>query len=303
MPDNVKGDAMKKLYGAIEAGGTKFVCAVGTGPDDIQEIRYPTTAPEETLKNAIDFFMPYKEQLSALGIGSFGPIDLHKHSPWYGYITSTPKPGWRNTNMVAPLQRSLSVPVVFDTDVNAAASGEGLWGAARGLTDYLYVTIGTGIGGGAVAGGQLVHGMVHPEMGHCIIVPREDDHYTGCCPYHGKNCFEGLASGPAIADRWGVVASQLPEDHPAWDLQSDYIAQALVNYLCILSPQKIILGGGVMEQQHLLNKIHRKVTARLNGYIHHKSLLEHIDQMIVLPALGEQAGILGAIALARSSEV
>lgn len=290
---------MTRLYGGVEAGGTKFVCAIGTDPGNFEEIRFPTSDPASTLAQVVAFFEPYQKKLQAIGVGSFGPVDLHSNSSRFGYITSTPKPGWQNTDVVGPLKEALEVPVAFDTDVNAAAAGEGLWGAAKGLSDYLYVTIGTGIGGGAVSGGRLVHGLVHPEMGHCLIEQRSDDSYAGGCPFHGNRCLEGLASGPAIAERWGKDASTLPLNHPAWDMETDYIAQALVNYLCILSPQRIILGGGVMDQKHLLARIHNRVIELLNGYIQTDQVLKQIDTLIVAPQLGSKAGVLGAIALAK----
>lgn len=292
---------MKKHYGAIEAGGTKFVCAVGTGPEDYKEIRFPTTNPGATLQRAVDFFLPYQEQLRALGVGSFGPVDLAPQSLTYGSITTTPKAGWANTDVLGILSVTLNLPVAFDTDVNAAAVGEGRWGAAQGLTDYLYMTIGTGIGGGVVANGRLIHGLVHPELGHSFITRRADDSYQGHCPYHGHRCLEGLASGPAMAARWQVsAATELPADHPAWALEADYIAQALVNCLCLLSPQRIILGGGVMEQKHLLALVQCRVMQLLNGYIQHDNILKHIDQVIVSPGLGNRAGVLGAMVLAQT---
>lgn len=291
---------MAEFCGAIEAGGTKFVCAVGTGPEDCEEIRFPTVDPVSTLTRAVDFFHPYREQLKALGIGSFGPVDLAPQSPTYGYITTTPKVGWANTDMLGFISSRLNVPVAFDTDVNAAAVGEGRWGCAQGLADYLYLTIGTGIGGGVVANGRLVHGMVHPELGHTLITRRVDDHYEGHCPYHGHRCLEGLASGPAMTARWQAPTTELPDYHPAWEMEADYIAQALVNCLCTLSPQRIILGGGVMEQKQLLAMVQHRVIQLLNGYIQHDSILNHIDQIIVSPSLGNRAGVLGAMVLAQA---
>jgi len=283
-------------YGGIEAGGTKFVCAVGTSPDDLREERFPTTTPEETIARAIAFFRA-QPRVAAIGIASFGPIDLHSDSPTYGYITTTPKPGWRHTDLAGAIRRALDVPVKFETDVNAAALGEARWGAARGLDTFIYLTIGTGIGGGGLVSGKLMHGLVHPEMGH-IRLPHDfaRDPFPGVCPFHG-DCLEGLASGPALEKRWGARAETLPPDHPAWDLQAHYLALALVNYTCTLSPQRIILGGGVMEQVHLFPRIRRKVLELLNGYVQSPALLENIDAYIVPPALGKRAGILGALAL------
>lgn len=287
---------MMTLYGAIEAGGTKFVCAVGTSPDDLREVRFPTTTPDETIARAVEFFRA-QPRVAAIGIGSFGPIDLHRDSPTYGYITTTPKPGWRNTDLVGAIRRALDVPVEFETDVNAAALGEHRWGAARGLDTFIYLTIGTGIGGGGLVSGKLMHGLIHPEMGH-IRLPHDfaRDPFPGVCPFHG-DCLEGLASGPAIEKRWGARAETLPPDHPAWQLQAHYLALALVNYICTLSPQRIILGGGVMEQAQLFPLIRREVVQLLNGYIQSPAIIENIDTYIVPPALGARAGILGALAL------
>ena len=294
---------MNKLVGGIEAGGTKFVCAVGTGPDDVRaEVRFPTTAPDETIGRAIDFFRQQQTQhgpLAAVGIAAFGPLDPQPGSPTFGYITTTPKPGWRDTDFVGPVQRALRIPVGFDTDVNVAAVGEARWGAAQGLDSFIYLTIGTGIGGGGLIGGQMLHGLIHPEMGH-IRLPhdRQADPYPGCCPFHG-DCLEGLASGPAIEGRWGQSAGTLAVDHPAWALEAEYLALALVNFICTLSPQRIVLGGGVMDQQHLFPLVRRKVQQYLAGYVQSPAILEHIADYIVPPGLGPRAGVLGAMALAQ----
>jgi fructokinase len=288
------------IYGGIEAGGTKFVCAVGSGPDDIRDqIRFPTTSPDETIAQAIDFFRQQPEQVEAIGIGSFGPVDPILGSPTYGYITTTPKPGWQNVDIAGQVQAALHVPVGFDTDVNAAALGEHRWGAAQGLHTFIYMTIGTGIGGGAMVEGNLLHGAMHPEMGHvCLPHNRERDPFEGWCPYH-KDCLEGLAAGPAIELRWGVRGETLSVDHPAWDLEATYLAYALVNYILTLAPQRIILGGGVMEQPQLFPLIRTKVQDLLNGYLQVPDILERIDAYIVSPALGGRAGVLGSIALAQ----
>jgi len=239
------------LYGGIEAGGTKFVCAVGTGPDDLSaETRFPTTTPAETIGRAIAFFQEQhrKRPLAAIGIGSFGPVDLKPTSPTFGYITSTSKPGWANTDFAQKVQRALGVPVRFDTDVNAAALAEHCWGAAGGVDDFIYLTVGTGIGGGGMIEGQLMRGLRHPEMGH-ILVPHdwEADPYAGSCPYHG-DCLEGLAAGPALEERWGRAPETLAAEHPAWALEAQYLALALANLIYTLSPRRIVMGGGVMEQ-------------------------------------------------------
>jgi fructokinase len=290
---------MTTLYGGIEAGGTKFVCAVGSSPNDVRETRFPTTTPDETIQRAIAFFRA-QPRVAAIGIASFGPIDLHPDSPTFGDITTTPKPGWANTDLAGAIKRALGVPVGFDTDVNAAALGEHRWGAAQGLHTFVYLTIGTGIGGGGLASGKLLHGLIHPEMGH-ICLPHDfvRDPFPGSCPFHG-DCLEGLASGPALEKRWGARAETLSADHPAWELQAHYLALALVNYICILSPQRIILGGGVMEQPQLFPLIRRAVQQLLNGYVQSPAIVENIDAYIVPPGLGKRAGVLGALALAAA---
>jgi len=291
-------------YGGVEAGGTKFVCAIGRSPQEIiAQIRFPTTTPEETLSRAATFFSDFMEKsghrLIRIGIASFGPLDLNPSSATFGYITTTPKPGWSYVAIRDVLQARTGLPVVIDTDVNGAALGEGTWGAAQGLQDYLYLTIGTGIGGGLIIQGKPHHGLMHPEMGHIRLAhDRSVDPFAGTCPFHG-DCFEGLASGPALAKRVGQSPETLPPEHPIWDLEAEYIAQALQAFICVASPQRIILGGGVMEQRHLFPKIRAKTQQLLNGYIHVRAILEEIDSYIVPPALGNLAGVLGALALAQ----
>ena len=290
---------MKPLFGGIEGGGTKFVCAVGTGPDDVRaETRFPTTTPAETLGKAIEFFNQF-DGLSAIGVACFGPLDPHPASPTYGQILPTPKPGWTNADIVGTLRSALALPIVFDTDVNGAALAEARWGAAQGCDPVLYLTIGTGIGGGALVNGKLLHGILHPEMGH-IPLPRDPqlDPFPGVCPFHG-DCFEGLVAGPALEKRWGQKAETLPPDHPAWDLEAHYIALALASYIYTLSPQKIIIGGGVIQQAHLLPLVRQKVQALLNNYVQSQLITQNIDTYIVPPSLGNRAGVLGAIALAE----
>lgn len=290
---------MKPLFGGIEGGGTKFVCAVGTGPHDVRaETRFPTTTPTETLGKAIEFFNEF-DGLSAIGVACFGPLDPHPASPTYGQILPTPKPGWTNADIVGTLRSALDLPIVFDTDVNGAALAEARWGAAQGCDPVLYLTIGTGIGGGALVNGKLLHGILHPEMGH-IPLPRDPqlDPFPGVCPFHG-DCFEGLAAGPALEKRWGQKAETLPLDHPAWDLEAHYIALALASYIYTLSPQKIVIGGGVIQQAHLLPLVRQKVQALLNNYVQSQLITQSIDTYIVPPGLGNRAGVLGAIALAE----
>jgi fructokinase len=290
------------LFGGIEAGGTKFVCAVGRGPDDLRaETRFSTTTPQETIGKAIEFFEQQPEPPDAIGIGSFGPVDPNQNSPKYGYITTTPKPGWANTDFLGVVRAAFDVPVGFDTDVNAAALGEHRWGAAQGLDTFVYLTIGTGIGGGAMVGGKLLHGVMHPEMGH-ILLPHdhERDPFGGVCPYH-EDCLEGLATGPALEARWGQRAETLPDDHPAWELEAHYLALGLVNIITTLSPQKIIMGGGVMQKTQLFPLVRQEVQTTLNGYIQVPELLNEIENYIVPPALGGKAGVLGAIAIAQEA--
>ncbi len=290
------------LYGGIEAGGTKFICAIGTRAGDLKETKkFPTTTPVETLNHAVEFFREYsdKQQLAAVGIASFGPLDLDMSSLTFGYITSTPKPGWENTDISGTVRKALNVPVALDTDVNGAAFGEYRFGGAKGIDSFIYLTIGTGIGGGGMINGKLIHGLLHPEMGH-IRIPHdwEKDPFSGLCPYH-YDCFEGLASGTAIHGRWGKTPEELPDRHPAWDLEAHYVALALTSYICILSPRRIILGGGVMERSAMLPSIREKVQKLLNNYIDKPEITKDIDNYIVKPQLGTCAGVLGAIALAE----
>lgn len=295
---------MSGPVGGIEAGGTKFECAIGSGPDDVRaEVRIPTTTPEKTIASAIEFFRAEQTKLgplAAVGIASFGPIDPRPQSPTFGYITSTPKPGWANTDFAGAVKRALGIPVGFDTDVNVAALGEARWGAGQGLDNLIYLTIGTGIGGGGLVDGKLMHGLVHPEMGH-IRVPHDVtvDPYPGHCPYHG-DCLEGLACGPAMNERWKQPSETLPANHPAWALEADYLSWALVNIICTVSPQRIILGGGVMSHAGLFPLIRSRVQERLNGYVQSPAILHDIDRYIVPPGLGSRSGVLGAFALAQT---
>ena len=290
-----------KLYGGIEAGGTKFVCVVAKGPGQVvDEIRFKTTLPKETLGRAIQFFQPFVDsgQVHAIGVGAFGPLDLNPKSPTYGFITATPKPGWSNTNVLGTLRQALNINIAFDMDVNTAALGEYLWGVSKGCDPSLYLTIGTGIGGGYIVNGTPLIGLLNLEMGH-VRIPhdRELDPFPGICPFHG-DCFEGLANGPAIEKRLGTAGALVPENDPFWNIEADYIASALMNYILTLSPKKIVLGGGVMQREFLFPRVRQRVRELLNGYVVSKSLMENIDDYIVPPGLGNQAGSLGAIALA-----
>lgn len=292
------------IWGGIEVGGTKLVCAVGTGPDELRaEARFPTTTSAQNLSQAIAFFRHQQkvEPLTAIGIGCFGPLDLQPASPTFGYVTTSTKPGWAYTDLVGTIRQALGVPVGLETDVNVAALGEHRWGAAQDVDTFVYLTVGTGVGGGGMVNGQLMHGLIHPEMGH-IRVPhdRQADPYEGCCPYHA-DCWQGLAAGPALAERWGQPTETLPVDHPAWQLEAHYLALGLVNLICILSPQRVIIGGGVMAQTPLFPLIRQDVKRLLNGYLNVPLIVAENETYIVPPRLGDRAGVLGAIALAQQT--
>ena len=282
--------------GALEAGGTKMVCAIGDESGKIYEqVSIPTETPEITMPRLISYFEERK--IEALGIGCFGPIDPDKKSETYGYITSTPKLAWADYNIVGTMEKSLMIPVGFDTDVNGSVLGEVTFGQAKGKKCVVYVTIGTGVGAGIYIEGKLLHGMLHPEAGHILLTQRQDDTYEGTCPYH-KTCLEGLAAGPAIEERWGKRAADLKDDERVWDLEAYYIAQALVDYILILSPQMIILGGGVMHQEQLFPKIRSYVKKMMNGYIKTKEMAD-LDHYIVPASLHDDQGIMGALELGR----
>jgi fructokinase len=288
-----------RLYGGIEAGGTKFVCAVGSGPQDIvDEIRFPTATPVETIQHVCDFFAPHIHHLQAIGLGSFGPVDADPASPTYGYISATPKPHWGGTNILGMIREKLDIPIAIDMDVAIAGLGEAKWGASQGLNHSLYLTIGTGIGGGYIINGKPLRGLASLEMGH-IRIPHnlELDPFQGACPYHG-DCFEGLASGPAIQARFGKRAESFSDDDPFWDMEAGYIASALVNYILTLAPEMIIIGGGVMQKDIMFPKVRAKAQELLNSYLMNDRLLKNIDQYIVPPMLGNRSGVLGGIALA-----
>jgi len=290
-----------KLFGGIEAGGTKFVCAIGDETGKIlSEVTLPTHTPEETLPAVIKFFQEseYAKKITAFGIGSFGPIDCNVNSLKYGYITSTPKKDWINCDIVGAIKDAFKKPVGFATDVATAALGEYAWGEGQNLDHLVYMTIGTGIGAASVINGELLHGAGHQEIGH-MLIPQDKklDPFEGICPYH-HNCFEGLASGVAIKKRWSLESAlYLPNHHKAWDIEADYIAAGLMNIILNLSPNKIILGGGVMRQTHLFAKIRERVVKKINGYVQ----LENMDTFIVPPGLSDRSGVVGAIALAKKT--
>ena len=284
--------------GALDASGTRMVCAIGNEKGRVLEKKViPTRLPEETMADIEAFFC--NKRIDALGIGSFGPVDLHEDSPTYGSITATPKLAWRFFSILKAFKDALDIPVKIDTDVNAAAISEQAMGAARGLDSCVYVTVGTGIGAGIVMGGKPVHGLVHSELGHYLMRQEAADPTPdGFCPYH-KGCLEGLAAGPAIEKRWGVSARELTPDHPAWELEANYLAQMCVNLIMTLSPEKIILGGGVMQQKFLFPMIREKTLKLMNGYICAKAVDEGLVNYIVEPGLDVNSGVMGAYILAR----
>jgi fructokinase len=295
--------------GAIEAGGTKFVCGIieaeisaGSKPEMLARRSIPTTSPAETLGAALEFFKSEAAShasggLVALGIGSFGPVDLRLSSPTWGYITATPKPLWRDTDVAGFFRDRLGLAIAFDTDVNAAAYGELLWGAAQGLEDFIYVTVGTGIGGGVYSNGALLHGLGHPELGHIKVQREASDGYPGNCPFH-KDCIEGMASGPAIAGRWKVKPEELAPDHEAWELEATYLARAFAAYALVLSPELILLGGGVGLRPGMAERVAALVGEELGGYLPALGDRERLSRFVLRPQLGADAGLLGAAALA-----
>lgn len=281
--------------GAIEAGGTKFVCAIGNEHNEIIErVAFPTTTPEETLAKVFAFFDQYQGELIAIGIGSFGPIEVRQDSPQYGHILSTPKLAWKNFDFLFAMKARYNIAMAWTTDVNAAAIGEASLGAAKDLKNMLYVTVGTGVGVGALVNGQLLEGLGHPEMGHVIVHPHPEDHYAGFCPYHG-NCLEGMAAGPSIDGRLGVSGKDVAPDHAVWDYVANYLGQALVDYTLILRPERIVIGGGNMKVPGMLDKIKQQYEQLMADYVDYPDLADYI----VLPGLGDDAGITGALTLAN----
>jgi fructokinase len=287
-----------RLYGGVETGGTWCVCALGSGPDDLREcVEFPTTSPEETIDRIVAFFRSHPAP-EAVGIGAFGPVDADPGSPTWGHVTTTPKPGWRRTPLATTIRDRLGVPVAFDTDVAAAALGEHEWGAGRDRPSLCYLTVGTGIGAGLLIDGRPLRGLVHPEVGH-IFVPRDRvrDPFAGVCPVH-RDCWEGLASGKAMEQRWGVEPSALPEAHEAWSLEADYLAFGILALVLVASPHRVIAGGGVMQQTRLLPMVRSRLRELVGGYLDTPYLGDELDDYLVSPELGDRAGVLGAIALA-----
>ena len=289
-----------KLYGSLEAGGTKMVCAIGDEQGNILErVSIPTLEPENTMPAIIEFFK--NKNISALGIGCFGPVDLDKKSATYGYITTTPKLAWKNYDIVGTCKNELGVPVGFDTDVNASALGEATWGCTKELDHSIYITVGTGIGAGVIIDGKPYHGMLHPEAGHIFLARHpQDPMEKGVCPYH-ELCLEGLASGPAIAARWGKPGAELADRKEVWELEAYYLAQAICSYIMILSPERIIVGGGVSHQEQMMPMIRAEVQRQMGGYIQAKGM-QDLDSYIVLPSLNDNQGIMGGLKLAMDAE-
>ena len=289
-----------KYYGSLEAGGTKMVCAIGDEQGNILErISIPTLAPENTMPAILDFFK--NKNISALGIGCFGPVDLDKKSPTYGYITTTPKLAWRNYDIVGVCEKELGVPVGFDTDVNGSALGEATWGCTKELDNSIYITVGTGVGVGVIIDKKPYHGMLHPEGGHIFLARHpQDPMERGVCPYH-ELCLEGLASGPSIQARWGKPGVELADRKEVWELEAYYLAQAICSYIMILSPERIIVGGGVAHQEQMMPLIRKEVLRQIGGYIAAKGM-QDLDNYIVLPSLNDNQGILGALKLAMDAE-
>ena len=289
-----------KYYGSLEAGGTKMVCAIGDEQGHILErVSIPTLAPENTMPAILDFFR--NKNISALGIGCFGPVDLDKKSPTYGHITTTPKLAWKNYDIVGVCEKELGVPVGFDTDVNGSALGEATWGCTKDLDNSIYITVGTGIGVGVIIDRKPYHGMLHPEGGHIFLARHpQDPMERGVCPYH-ELCLEGLASGPSIQARWGKPGVELADRKEVWELEAYYLAQAICSYIMILSPEKIIVGGGVAHQEQMMPLIRAEVLRQMGGYITAKGM-QDLDNYIVLPSLNDDQGILGALKLAMDAE-
>ncbi|MCL6442764.1 MAG: ROK family protein [Alicyclobacillus sp.] len=290
-------------YGVIEAGGTKILFGIGDDNGRILDYRtIETTTPEAVMLSIDQFFE--RNPVKGIGIASFGPVDIDVTSPTYGQLTTTPKIAWQRFNWVHHFRQRFNVPVHVDTDVNAAALGESRWGAAVGLRNCVYITVGTGVGAGIIAEGRVVHGLIHPEVGHLLVRRHPNDSFEGICPFH-KDCLEGLASGPALAERRGVMGEHLAENDVAWEIEAYYLAQAVVNLTLILSTERVIMGGGVMNQPHLMPRIRSHVSHFLKDYLPHPQITERIEDYVVPPVLGHLAGLKGALAviLERRSSV
>lgn len=287
----------ESVFGAIEAGGTKFRVAVVSGRRLLADTTIPTTSPSETLAAAVSFLAAAPQDLAGVGIASFGPVDLDTASATFGHIVATPKPGWSGTDIAGYVGKELGVPVAIDVDVNGAALAEGLWGAAQGLDSYVYLTVGTGVGGGLYVGGRPHHGLGHPEMGHMVVAREPSDDFAGRCPFHG-GCLEGMACGPAISDRWDTPVRQLHSRPEVWQLEARYLAQALRTLTYVVAPQRVLLGGGVMQHAGLIELVRDQLSVELNGYASSAQMLGPLEDFVVAPELGQDAGLYGAAALA-----
>ena len=285
------------MFGGIEAGGTKFICAVSDEDlNIIQKSSFKTTTPEETMAEVISFFKPFQSKLKAIGVGSFGPINIEKNSVDYGKITSTPKLAWQYFDFVGTLKKHFSMPIIWTTDVNAAAYGEYCHGNGVDKKSLVYFTIGTGVGGGAIQNDTIIQGFSHPEMGHMLVRQHPEDNFEGACPFHG-DCLEGMAAGPAIEKRFGIKGQDLAENHPFWSIEADYIAQCAYNTTLMFAPEMIVFGGGVMQQKHMIEKVRHLFEKKMNGY----TTYPIIDRYLVTPKLGNEAGIIGCLSLAKDS--
>ncbi len=287
--------ADEPLYAAIEAGGTKWRVAVGRSAEVVADTTIPTTDPDTTISACVRFIRESGFPVDGVGIASFGPLDLIPTSKTFGFVSATPKPGWRNINVKGMVEAGLGVPAVIDIDVGGAALGEWVWGAGRGLDSIVYVTVGTGFGGAHLQGGRTFHANGHPEMGHVSVAREVGDSFAGSCPFHG-DCLEGMAAGPALLGRWGRPGPELCDQEEVWDLEARYLAQGMQAFLYVLAPQRIILGGGVMQQPGLLGLVRKRLAERVAGY---GNLPADFERFLVAPELGQDAGLIGAIALAR----
>jgi fructokinase len=302
--DRGRGDPLNgaaDLVGGVETGGTWCVCALGRGPDDLIAIeRFPTEGPDATIERILAFFaVPGRPRPRAVGVGAFGPLELDERSPrWGRVLATTPKPDWAGAAIGPALRDGLGVPIALETDVGAAAFAELRWGAGQGADSLCYLTVGTGIGAGIVRGGRAVHGLLHPEAGH-LRIPHDPavDPFSGACPFHG-DCWEGLASGRALRERWGQEPETLPGDHPAWPLEAGYLAAGIQAIAMIAFPHRVIVGGGVGQRSGLLARVRPEVKRLLGGYPDRPELRGDLGDYLVAAALGDRAGVLGGFALA-----
>jgi fructokinase len=293
------------LLAGVELGGTKCVCILGTSPGDVRaHERLATSDPATTLgdiETILDAWRVEFGAIAALGVASFGPLDLRRASPSYGYITQTVKSGWSNTDVASRLAKRFAVPIGFDTDVNGAALAERRWGAAQGLDDFAYITVGTGVGVGMIVNGRPVHGSNHSELGHMRPVRLPGDTWPGICSFHGA-CVEGLACGPAIQARAGMPPDRLAADHPVWDSVAHALGQLLHTLVLATAPKRILLGGGVMNAQaHLFARVRQNLQRSLNGYVQLDEVSAGIDRYVVPPGLGPSSGPMGALTLAADA--